>query len=360
MKNLRNIILARIKVFQNRYSKRIIRKPSNLRYRSYIGMLFFSLSISMTGCSVRDSGILMEFHGVDSGKNADIGIYGTAAFADMITSEVCAISPEDAQMEDEHISAKAALRIDQTNNQMVYASNIYEHVYPASTTKLMTALLLLKYGNLKDMYTFQEDNGGITLFGAKLCGFKKGDTVSLETLLNCLLVYSGNDAGVGIAEHMSGSEEAFVAWMNEEAKQIGATNTNFVNSHGLHDSNHYTTAYDMYLIFRECIQYDEFVKIIRQSSYTAEYTDISGELKRKSSLETTNYFLIGKTKAPEGVTVFGGKTGSTGSAGECLILLSEDQDHNRIITAVFDAPSWDSLYEQHAYLMGLNSAGIYE
>ena len=255
---------------------------------------------------------------------------------------------------------KIFLRIDLDTNQMIYAQNIYERVYPASTTKLMTALLLLKYGNLKDTYTFQEDNGGITTFGAKLCGFHKGDTVSLEALLNCLLIYSGNDAGVAIARYLCGTEESFVIRMNEEAKKIGATDTHFVNSHGLHDPDHYTTAYDMYLIMKECVQYEEFVKVIQKSTYSAGYTDASGETKRTNNYQTTNYFLLNTAQPPEGITVLGGKTGSTGSAGNCLVLLSEDNNHKRMITAVFNVSTWDSLFAQHSYLLGLNLSSIYE
>lgn len=306
--------------------------------------------ICFTGCSTKSSELLMTFHGMDTGRNADIGTYENADAANFITSKVCAIAPEATHMQDENLPAHASIRIDITNNQMIFANNIYERIYPASTTKLLTALILLKYGTLSDFYTFKDDDAGITVFGAKVCGFKAGDKVSLETLLNCLLVYSGNDAGVGIAEYLSGSEEAFVEKMNEEAALIGATSTHFVNSHGLHNKEHYTTAYDMYLILLECLKYDIFKDIIKQAYYTAVYTDAEGETQRKL-LETTNMFLLKTMETPEGVTVYGGKTGSTGEAGDCLILLSKDKDNTEYISAVFKASSKNELYKQLAYLL---------
>ena len=122
----------------------------------------------------------------------------------------------------------------------------------------MTALVVLKKGELTDSVTVSYNASHIPVAGAKVCGFEEGDVITMDALLHCLLIYSGNDAGIAIAEHMSGSEENFVRIMNSEAKRIGASHTNFVNSHGLHDDNHYTTAYDMYLIFNELIHMIHF------------------------------------------------------------------------------------------------------
>jgi D-alanyl-D-alanine carboxypeptidase (penicillin-binding protein 5/6) len=257
---------------------------------------------------------------------------------------------EDNNATNSEITAKAALLINDTTQEVIYANSAYDRIYPASTTKLLTALVAMKYAKATDLVTISEDNAGITTFGAKLCNFKKGDTLTMETLLNCLLVYSGNDAAIAIAEHIAGSEEAFVKKMNEEAALLGATGTHFTNPHGLHDPNHYTTAYDMYLIFKACLEYEEFLPIIQQTSYDAKITGIDGIVKTVP-FESTNMFLLGTMATPEGVTVFGGKTGSTSDAGDCLILYSKSESGDGYISAIFKADGKTSLYEQQAALL---------
>ncbi len=312
-------------------------------------MLGLSISLLLTGCS-KQSDVLMLYSGTDGKLNESIGTYVDAVAAEFLTKDYSVVEEKDNHMDDPEITAVAAFMIDDTDHNVLYAKNVYDRIYPASTTKLLTALLVLKYGNLKDSVTVEKDNAGITTYGAKLCNFKAGDVVSMETLLNCLLVYSGNDAAIAIAEHMYASEEEFVKKMNEEAASIGATNTHFTNSHGLHDPNHYTTAYDMYLIFKECLKYEELIPIIRQQTYEASITDKNGKLRRKV-YETTNMFLLGTKAAPEGVTVFGGKTGSTGDAGDCLILYSTSAEGKAHISAVFKAAGKTSLYNQLAHLL---------
>ena len=106
---------------------------------------------------------------------------------------------------------------------------------------------------------------------SSVCEIDPGETYTLRQLLYGLMIASGNDAAMTIAVHVGGSVENFVAMMNQEAMDIGATNTHFVNVHGLHDDNHYTTAYDIYLIFQEALRYDVFEDLISQKTYTATY-----------------------------------------------------------------------------------------
>lgn len=306
-----------------------------------------------TGCSNKKD-LQMAYSSDGGSVQYDIGNYVEPAAADFITEQLCFVGTEENAMQDEKITAVSSLMFNVSNQEVIFANNVYERIYPASTTKILTALLALKYSDLKDTVTIQKDNAGITVYGAKLCNFKAGDVITMETLLNCLLVYSGNDAGVAIAEHISGSEEAFAELMNEEAAKLGAVNTHFVNSSGLHDPNHYTTAYDMYLIFKECLNYDLFTSIIKKPSYTANYLDKDGKAKLVV-YETTNMFLLGTMEAPDGITVFGGKTGSTSNAGDCLLLYSEDNEGNGYITEVFKASSKNNLYTQMAHLLEKNS-----
>ena len=123
-------------------------------------------------------------------------------------------------------------------------------MYPASLTKVMTALVALQNASPDTVLT-ATDSVKITESGAQLCGLKAGDTMTLDQALHILLMYSANDAAMLIAENIGGSVDHFVEMMNEEAQRLGATNTSFANPHGLSDDNHYTSAYDLYLIFNE-------------------------------------------------------------------------------------------------------------
>ena len=166
----------------------------------------------------------------------------------------------------------------------------------------------------------------------------------MRTLLYGLLLVSGNDSAVVIAEHIAGSVEGFAAMMNEQAKELRAVNTNFTTPHGLHDENHYTTAYDLYLIFNECMKNEEFLNIISAASYTAEITGADGNL-RQEAWEPTNFYARGAAELPYGATVIGGKTGYTGEAGNCLVLLNQDDENNPYISIVMGADSKPLLYE---------------
>ena len=138
--------------------------------------------------------------------------------------------------------------------------------------------------------------------------------------------------------------EKFAEMMNAEAKKLMATNSHFVNPSGLHDDNHYTTAYDLYLIFNECIKHDDFVKIINSSSYTAHITGADGT-KRDVKWEPTNYYAKGEATPPDNVTIIGGKTGTTKGAGNCLILLTKDSSGNPYISIIMGAGSKPLLYQ---------------
>ena len=231
----------------------------------------------------------------------------------------------------------------------VYAKDIYTRVYPASLTKIMTALITLENANFSDKVTFTEDMVE-NEYAAKLCGFEVGDELTVEQLFNALLIYSGNDAANALAVHVAGSIEAFTALMNKEAKRLGCVDTNFVNAGGLHDNNHYTSAYDMYLIFNECLKHDEFAETIRHSSYKATYTDASGETVY-ATYTTTNQYFLDAYDYPESVRVLGGKTGTTNEAGSCLILYDVDKKENGYISVILGASGSEELYSEMNILL---------
>lgn len=269
--------------------------------------------------------------------------------APAFASDLCVVS-EDISAADLEITASSAGLFDINNKNTIYAKNVHEKLYPASLTKIMTALVALKHGT-SDMMLTATANVKILESGAQVCGIKEGDRMTLDQALHLLLINSANDAAIMIAEEIAGSVEAFADMMNEEALALGATNTHFVNPHGLSDDNHYTTAYDMYLIMNEAVNYGLFNEIIHMDSYSTVYTDKNGASK-EISVKSTNYFIQGTAKAPDGITVLGGKTGTTNAAGHCLILLSRDASGNPYISVIMRADSRDELYEQMTDLLG--------
>jgi D-alanyl-D-alanine carboxypeptidase len=298
------------------------------------------------GCQ-KSSDQLLSYQESVSSNGYDSGNY--LSENDFFAKDLVIIPEEESTSSDDFLQSEAALLVDVTDKDALYSKNIYEKLYPASLTKLFTALVAFKRSELTDMVTISYNAANIPEPGAKTCGFKEGDTVSLEALMNCMLVYSGNDAAIAIAEYLGGTEEQFVELMNEEATNIGAVHSNFVNSNGLHDENHYTTAYDIYLVFNELIKYDSFKTMINQASYTVDYTDVTGNPMQKT-FRSTNLFLREEKEMPEGVTVIGGKTGTTYKAGNCLTLLAKGPEDKNYISVIMNAENEQSLYSEMADL----------
>lgn len=308
-------------------------------------ILVFACLLLFSGCGKKELDFSYDLNSSISAYRFDTEASGSTA--DSFASDLCvindAMTPEANTNVDMTHAGSAAL-FDTSGKHTMYAKNPYKTMYPASLTKVMTALLALKYGKLDDTVTASQ-NVLITESGAQLCGFKPGDKLTLEQALHGLLMYSGNDAGVLIAEHISGDLDSFAALMNEEAKKLGATNTNFMNPHGLSDDQHYTTAYDLYLIFNEAMKYEKFKEIIHTNQYTTIYHDVDGN-EKDLKFNTTNQYLTGNVSAPDGVTIIGGKTGTTNAAGACLILLSKNSAGEQFISVVLQAENRDFLYEE--------------
>lgn len=263
----------------------------------------------------------------------------------LYAEDLCAAS-EDVYLEgvSDMPGTHAAALFDVNGKNVDFSRSIHERLYPASTTKILTALVAIKNGNLSDSVTVSE-NAAASSFAAdeQVCGLEAGDVFTLGDLLYGLILNSGNDNAVAIAEHIAGSEETFADMMNEQAVELMATNSHFMNANGLHNEEHYTTAYDLYLIFNECIKHQEFLDIISTSSYTAHITKADGTA---GSMEfyPTNYYASGAAALPTGATIIGGKTGTTDQAGNCLILLDEDMEQNRYISVVMGAETKEVLY----------------
>ena len=241
------------------------------------------------------------------------------------------------------LDAEAAAVFSLDGGEALFHKNAMARMNPASTTKIMTAILALKYGNLSDLVTVG-DEVIITESGSSMCGVKPGDTMTLEQLLYGLMMPSGNDAANAIAVYLAGSIDSFADAMNEEAWNIGATGTHYTNANGLTEPEHYTTAYDLYLMFREALKYPKFREIIGTHSYTADYTGADGAAKTVT-WTVGNYYMNGKTETPAGLTVFGGKTGTTNPAGYCLVMGSRTDDGREYASVVMKAASRDKLYD---------------
>lgn len=309
--------------------------------------LFFIilLTFGLSGCGELSYSLPYD---VDTDVSAySVGINKDVMKADPFAKDLAVVDGDiivGEEIEPGAESYAAAGLFDVNSKKAIYSRNIYSTLYPASMTKVMTALVAMEHGS-KDDILVATDNVYITESGATLCGIQAGDKMTLDQAMHAMLMYSGNDAAVMIAEGIGGSVENFADMMNAEALRLGATNTHFVNANGLHDEQHYSTPYDMYLIFNEAIKYDWFNEIINMTSYVTTYTNAEGE-SVELNVENRNRFLKGDVIPPSNVTVIGGKTGTTNAAGSNLVLLSRDVGGNPFISIVQKADGPDVLYEK--------------
>lgn len=224
--------------------------------------------------------------------------------------------------EDFTLDAKAGLLIEADTGEILYEKNAHQENYPASLTKVMVALLVFEAIDegkiaLTDSVTATESAfEGLSSDGST-ANIVPGETMTVEQLLNCMLIVSANEACNILGETLYGSVDAFVARMNERAAELGCEHTHFANATGLHNSQHYTTAWDLYLITREALKHDKFMEICNSKSYTVPATNMTDKPRE---LHSTN-FLISNWRARGYVyrDAQGIKTGSTPEAGYCLI-----------------------------------------
>lgn len=213
------------------------------------------------------------------------------------------VSNNDTTKELETYS-KHIICMERTTSTVLYEKDAYSKCAMASTTKIMTGIIVIENCNLKDTVIISKkaaNTGGSTL------GIREKQEITIEGLLYGLLLRSGNDTAVALAEHISGSVDEFCKLMNEKAKEIGLKNSNFVTPNGLDDEEHYTTAYDMAILTNYALKNETFLKIVGTKQITVNIGD------NARSLNNTNE-LLGVVKG-----VYGVKTGFTGNAGRCLI-----------------------------------------
>ncbi len=270
--------------------------------------------------------------------------------ADPFSSGLC-VTDGDVGTDQFYSNALSAGLFDLNDCEVDYAKDVFTMRSPASLTKIMTALVALQNSNLDDQVVTTDTAKNIE-YGSSVCDIHTGDTLSLKQLLYGMLIASGNDASMMVAEHVGGSVEHFVEMMNKEAARLGATRTHFVNPHGLTDSDHYTCVYDLYLIFNEAMKYDVFMDMISRKNYYAEYTNSEGGAVAVT-WESTNQYFTGQAEMPRDVIIYGGKTGTTEDAGACLCLLAKDLYGNPFLSIILHSSDKTALYEDMNQLLSL-------
>lgn len=220
--------------------------------------------------------------------------------------------------EEPKINARSAIIYDRNTKQIIWGKNENEKRAMASTTKIMSAIVVLENSNLSDVVTISKKAAGT---GGSRLKISAGDKISVNDLLYGLMLRSGNDAAVALAEHVGGSIEGFANLMNNKAKKLGLNNTNFVTPHGLDNENHYTTAYELAVITDYALNNKTFAKIVNTKVASIS---INGNTR---NIYNTNE-LLGYMSGVNGV-----KTGFTNGAGRCLVT-SCTRDNNQIITVV--------------------------
>jgi D-alanyl-D-alanine carboxypeptidase len=233
------------------------------------------------------------------------------------------------------INAKAAVVMDAETGDILYSKNANQPVYPASTTKLMTAILLVQYLHPTDAVYVSEQ--AASQHRVRL-GLRPGTVITADEALHAILMKSANDVAYAVAETIGGSQEGFARMMNVKARLVGCTSTNFVTPNGLHEDEHMSSARDIALILREALRYPEIVRVLQTKEYTA-----GGRLIRNGNrliyLDTSDFGEI-----------IGGKTGYTSKAMYCLAFAA--RQHGRVrISVVLGAPRKSAMYRETRRLL---------
>ena len=213
-----------------------------------------------------------------------------------------------------NLISRAAILIDNKSDKILYSKNMNEKMFPASTTKIVTAIIVLEHCSLNETVTASYDAISSIPNGYVTANIDGGEELTVEELLELLLVHSANDAANVLAEYVGGSIDSFVSMMNTKVNELGLNNTHFTNTYGLQNENHYTSAYDLSIIMKYCLKNDTFRKIAGSASCSIPATNKS---EARSYSSTNELIIPDNSNYYSFVTV--GKTGFTTEAGECLV-----------------------------------------
>lgn len=239
------------------------------------------------------------------------------------------------------ITAESAVVMDAASGAVLYGKEADSKQYPASITKVMTALLAVENCSMDDIVTFSSEAVNGIEPGSSSAGINVGAELTVEDTLYALMLVSANEAGAALAEHISGSDEAFADLMNQRAAELGCTGTHFTNPHGLPDEDHYTTAHDMALILRAAMQYDEFRKIAETDTYTLEKSDTL-----TNTLELWNHSKIIRENSDYYYEYAeGSKPGYTMAARNTLVTYAKKGNVELICTILKDYGADQSYYD---------------
>ncbi|MCR4788847.1 MAG: D-alanyl-D-alanine carboxypeptidase [Lachnospiraceae bacterium] len=236
------------------------------------------------------------------------------------------------------LNAKAAFLMEANTGVVLYAKNIHEHLYPASTTKMMTALIAAEKCSMDEMVDFSYDAVFSLEAGSSNIGIDPGQAMSMEECLYGLMVASANEVANAIGEHVAGSMDGFVDMMNDKAEEMGLKDTHFTNANGLFNEEHYTSAYDLAIIAKEFFNNEYLAKIGNTGSYHFVQT----------STQPDDFYVRNKHKLISGEIPYagikGGKTGYTSEAGETLVTCAE-QNGMTLICVVLKEESPEQFYD---------------
>ena len=243
------------------------------------------------------------------------------------------------------IVSESAVVIDGDSGQVLYDKNAHQRMYPASTTKILTGLLAVELGDLSDVLTFSHDAVYSIGRNTSHASISEGEELTLEQTMYAMAIESANDAAAGIGEYLAAkSGKPLGELMTERAKEAGALDSNFVNPHGLHDDNHYTTAYDLAMIAKECIKHEEFNRFFSEKRYSIPPTN---KQKDTRTFNSRNWFINGVFRydgkfAREDLLM--SKTGWTGEATHTLVTAIE-HDGMKLICVVMKSVHSDTKWE---------------
>lgn len=247
------------------------------------------------------------------------------------------------ELTDSEILSPYIAVIDVTDNKLIAGRNAETRIYPASMTKVMTLIVAAEHiENLDEKFTMtSEIIDPLFLSEASRAGFEPGEEVTACDLMYGLILPSGADGALGIAELVSGSEEEFVKLMNEKCEELGLENTHFMNTSGLHNENHYTTPVEMGMILAYAMENETCAKILSTYQYTTEVTSYHPE----GILLTSTMFsrMFGDEVA--GVQIKAGKTGYTQEARQCLVSFGESAGKKYVVVTAGAEGKWNTIYD---------------
>jgi len=245
----------------------------------------------------------------------------------LVTFHLSLVTVVDA----DDVQSRAAVVMEASTGRILYAKNPNLRLLPASTTKLMTAIIALEEVNLSDVVRISKN---VPLVAPLKAGFKEGDEVTIETLLYAALLKSANDAAVALAEAVAGSEEKFVYLMNRKAANMGLMDTKFINANGLPGPDQHITAFDLSIMMRYALRYPKLKEIIG-----TRVAEVSTEKGKDLFLKNTNRLLWSDED------LIGGKTGYTRKARHCFVCAAE-RENETVIVALLGSPSRVNLWEE--------------